>query len=433
MKTHGPKTPRSIRGLRNRRNLIGAIDAKSTQDADLSEGEIVNSFGTQFFSVTVPGNATPFIVANQTGGRSFAPGSKVILASFRGKPGQAVLGGAPAGKKGGTSTTRNTRRRGTAAADAAANQYAFGYDGLGSSVASLYNDGTYISTRGTTASEHTVTGIILTDSSLLVGDGSALMRTGDTLYVWDVEGAATYSYAVPAGWVGATQLYYQNGFLYWCEMESVTGQTTFDVRLRKADTDLGNVSTLSTYTSPDAVTDYGVPWTQWQTQAVALAFAVDADAAILYVESVVWDEADANDWHGLQIRFLLSGANAFREFDTPELGVDGLNPLAPAADFPCATGSAAFVICEPIDGVQSVLSKDDDASTTATGLWNPTDLDGITVSAFNVGTLGSILQVHSAVSGLILRGGGSGTIITSSIDAFDATPNYPSAMYFYGV
>ena len=74
----------------------------------------------------------------------------------------------------------------------------------------------------------------------------------------------------------------------------MTAQTTFDIRLRKADTDLANVSTLSTYTSPDASADYGgPPWLSWQVQAWPMAFAVDDDGAILYVESTIWDEADA--------------------------------------------------------------------------------------------------------------------------------------------
>lgn len=438
MRTHGPKTPRSIRGLRNRRNLSGALDAKSTQDADLSQGEMVSPFGKGFFSVKVPGVDTPFIVADQTGGRSFAPGTSVMLASYRGRPGQAVIGGAPAGKKGGVSSARNTRRRGTAAADQAANQYAFGFSGS-DMVAALYYDGTYLSTRASYAAPGTAwfTGCIVVDSSVVVGDGSALMRDGDTLYVWDVDGAATYSYSVPAGWTNATQLYYQNGFLYWCEIEDVSNPATFDVRLRRADTDLANVSTLSTYTSPDASVDYGgLPWLSWYTDSfpiLPLAFAVDADAAILYVDGKIWDEVEAQEWHGLQIRFLLSGATSYRAFDTPELGVDGVNPLIPLADFPCATLATTFAIAEPITSTQSVLSKDDDASTTAANLWGASDLDGNTVSAFGVGTGLATLQVHDAVNGHIIRGIASGTVITTAIEAFDETPNYPSAMFYSGV
>ena len=435
MKTHGPKTPDTIRGLRERRSLRGLLDARRRAEADLSTGEMVAPFGKGFFEVKIPGGDATFIVADQTGGRSFAPGATVLLASRSGAPGQAVLGGAPAGKKGGRSTSRTTRRRGTAATDAAANQYAFGFDASGM-VASLYSDGTYLSTRGSIAAPGVAffTGCIVTDESLVVGDGSALLKDGDTLYVWDVDGAATHSYSVPAGWIYATQLYYQNGFLYWCEMEDVTAQTTFDIRLRKADTDLANVSTLSTYTSPDASADYGgPPWLSWQVQAWPMAFAVDDDGAILYVESTIWDEADASEWHGLQVRFALSGANAFREFDTPELGVDGINLLLPVEPFPCATLATTFAIAEPIAATQSVLSKDDDSGTAAQNLWGASDLDGNTVSAFGSGSGLATLQVHDAVNGKIIRGIASGSIITSAIDAFDLTPNYPSAMFYSGV
>jgi hypothetical protein len=297
----------------------------------------------------------------------------------------------------------------------------------------LYSDGTYVSTRATeTEVGGSHTGCILTDSSHLVGDGSLLMKDEDTLKVWDVEGAIFYTYSVPGGWLGSSPPYYQNGFLYWCEIEDVVGETTFDVRLRKSDTDFGNVSTLSTFTSPDAVADYGVPWLSWRQEAQILAFAVDADGAICYTENRVTDEADANEWHGLQIRFLLSGSNSFREFTTPELGVDGTNLLG-GNPLPCVTiGTTSFAIAQPIDGVQSVLSKADDASTPAANLWGASDLDSTVVSALSVGTGGSVVQVHSTASGNLLRGVGSGTVITSAIDAFDAVPNYPTAMFYFG-
>lgn len=385
-------------------------------------------FGKGFHKLTTPAG-TEYTVGDASG-MTFAPNAQVMVANPGGLGHRAVLGKAPPNRNGGAARTRNPRRRGTVVLDA--NQYAFGSDGVDMH-AMLYSDGTYVSTRATATDVNgSYTGCILTDSSLIVGDGSLLMKDGDTLKVWDVEGAVFHTYSVPAGWLGSTTAYYQNGFLYWCEIEDVVGETTFDVRLRKADTDFGNVSTLSTFTSPDAVADYGIPWVSWRQEALIDAFAVDADGAIFYIENRVTDEADANEWHGLQVRFLLSGSNSFREFTTPELGVDGVN-LSAIEALPCVTiGTTSFAIAQPIDGVQSVLSKADDASTSAANLWGASDLNSTVVSALSIGTGGSVLQVHSATSGNLLRGVGSGTVITSSIDAFDDVPNYPTALFYFG-
>lgn len=428
MKTHGPNSPQTIRGLLNRRSQRAILDTRAHQEADILMAPMAAPFGKGFHKLTTPAG-TEYTVGDASG-MTFAPNAQVMVANPGGLGHRAVLGKAPPNRNGGAARTRNPRRRGTVVLES--NQYAFGSDGLGSMLAMLYDDGTYVSTRATeTEVAGDYTGCIVTDSSLIVGDGSLLMKDGDTLKVWDVEGAIFHTYTVPAGWLGSSPAYYQNGFLYWCEIEDVTGETTFDVRLRKSDTDFGNVSTVSTFTSPDAVADYGSPWLSWLQEAHAIAFAVDEDAAIFYTENKVTDEADANEWHGLQVRFLLSGSNSFREFDTPELGVDGINPLG-GNPLPCVTvGTTSFAIAQPIDSVQSILAKSDDASTPASNLWGASDLNSTVVSALSIGTGGSLLQVHSAASGTILRGISSGTVIASSIDAFDGT-NYPIAMFYFG-
>lgn len=429
MKGNGPNSPQTVRGLLNRRSQRAILDTRAHQEADILMAPMAAPFGKGFHKLTTPAG-TEYTVGDASG-MTFAPNAQVMVANPGGLGHRAVLGKAPPNRNGGAARTRNPRRRGTVVLDA--NQYAFGYDVDSNLLAMLYADGAYVSTRATAADPGGLhTGCILTDSSLIVGDGSLLMKDGDTLKVWDVEGAVFHTYSVPAGWLNSSQPYYQNGFLYWCEIEDVTGATTFDIRLRKSDTDFGNVSTLSTFTSPDAVADYGVPWLSWLQETNILAFAVDSDGAVCYTENSVTDEQDANEWHGLQIRFLLSGSNSFREFTTPELGVDGINPLG-GNPLPCVTiGTTSFAIAQPIDGVQSVLSKADDASTSAANLWGASDLNSTVVSALSIGTGGSVLQAHSATSGNLLRGVGSGTVITSSIDAFDTTPNYPTALFYFG-
>lgn len=435
MKTHGPNSPQSIRGLRDRRSQRGLLDTRRMTESDLRAGEMISPFGKGFFKVKNPGGGSDYIVADQTGGRTFAPGSTVVLGSYTGLPGEAVLGGAPAGKKGGGARTRNPRRRGTAAA--AANQYAFGGDGV-DLYAMLYADGTYVSTRATISEFGTTPcGCILEDSSEILGDGSLLMSGGGSHYVWDVESASTYSYAIPSGWTNATNVYYQNGYLYWVEFEDIptggigVGDATFDYRLRRSATDLSGVSTLLTVTSANA-NSYGVPYTIYDDAPEPIAFAVDTDGAVLYMGYFVSESINHEDteWHGLQVRFALSGSSANRAFTTPEMAVDGFGTSV--GPYHAVTlGGTSYAIAAVDNGVSSVVSKGDNASAGPSNLWGASDLDDVLVAALSLGTGGSVIQAYSAL-GIIVRGIASGVVITSSVDAFAAGPTYPSAMYYFG-
>lgn len=127
--------------------------------------------------------------------------------------------------------------------------YAFWADGR----AGLYIDGTFVSYRSTSGPAiPEAPSLIHIDSEAIVGPGSIAFRVDSTnLSVWDVDGAATYDYAVPAGWV-TTPPVYADGFLWWIEREAVqhggTGTHKTYFRLRKSRTDLAtDLATVYTY------------------------------------------------------------------------------------------------------------------------------------------------------------------------------------------
>ena len=445
MKRHGPNSPLTIRGLRDRYSQRGNLDARAQMEADLGTAEMVGPWGKGFDLMKNPGGSQTYIVGNLAGG-TLAPGASGLVGNTSGRPGALQrLGRSPAGKKGPGNAARSARRRGSVTTPA--NQYAFGSDGLGSMLAMLYADGVYVSTRATeTEISGAYTGCILSDSSLVLGDGALLLHDTTSLKVWDVENAAFYSYAVPSGWVNPTALYYQGGYLGWCEFEEIpqaevgTGDATFDYRLRKAATDLTSVTTVATVTSANAST-FGVPFTAYDHPPEPWAFGVDADGAILYMGFEVTEiiNYETIEWHGLQSRFATAGgAPSTRAWTLSELG-DGIDNAPPtfAGGFPAATiGTSSLAICAPEPALHSVLSKSDDASSAAASLWGDSDLDAITgLLSFNVGTGGAVLQVCAGTSGgaeALYRGVGGGTVVTETIEPFDEVPNTPTAFYYYG-
>ncbi len=421
--------------------MRGLLDTRQHQEADISMETMSSPFGKGFHNLKTA-SGTVYTVADQTGGRTFAPETQVMVAAPDGQIFRAVLGGAPAGKKGGVSRSRSRRSSGSVGGDA--NQYAFGVDGLGNMLALLYSDGVYLSTRATEVEVSGVyTGCILTDSSLVVGVGSLLLHDGSQLKVWDVEGGTFYSYSIPSGWTNASPLYYQNGVLYWAEVEDIptgaigSGDATFDYRLRTAATDLSGVTTVTTVTSA-AASSYGAPYTIYDLPPEPWAFAVDANGAILYLGVSVNEivNHEVLGWFGLQARFALAGgAPDTRAFVATEFRDSATTSPQAGGGFYCATiGSEGFAICAEYNDGHSVLAKSDNASTAAVDLWGVDDFiaSGAIPRSFNVGTGGSVLQVYSSDVVTILRGVTGGVVISAAVEAFDATPNYPSAMFYFG-
>lgn len=429
----------TIRRVSRRSTIWGALDARRTAEQDIQYDRFVRPRGLGGAIVTGPSGGQERYVSNPMG-RTFRPGSTVPLGSSSGEGGEFVIAGPPGGRRGSRPASRAVRPYATFV-PSASNQYAFGSDGLGSMLALLYSDGTYVSTRATeTEVSGDFVGCILSDSSEIVGDGSALMfdSSGSTLRVWDVVGEAVYSYTVPSGWTNPTHPYYQNGYLYWCEFEDITpadvgsGEATFDYRLRRSATDLSSVTTVLTVTSANA-NSYGLPFTAYQEPAKPIAFAVDEDGAVLYLEVIVTEitNHEITEWEGLQVRFDLAGSAANRAFTTPEMAVNGSGYIG-MQHHSVTVGGASFAIAAKDTGVASIVAKADNASAGPTDLWGATDLDGRYVSALSIGTGGLVLQVHDAPNGLILRGAASPpAVVASTIDPFDGT-NFPLAMFYFG-
>jgi hypothetical protein len=428
-KRTGGGTPQGTVGRVARRGTIwGALDNRRTAEQDVREIKFVRPRGSSGAIIVNPGGGQEGYAANLLG-KTLRPGTTALALSKSGEGGDNIIPASAVGRKGAIPATPSRRPYATPAA-ATPNQYAFGVDGLGSMLAMLYSDASYLSTRATTAElTGNPCGCILTDSSEVVGVGSLLFVGSTALYVWDVEGATVYSYAVPGGWTNPTNLYYQNGFLYWVEFEDIpaggigSGDSTFDYRLRRANTDLTSVTTITTATSPDA-TDYGPPYNIYDSDPMVWAFAVDADGAILYIGVALSESTNYEDASevGLQVRFALAGgAPSVREWSASELGGGTLADGVGLGGYHCATiGGLSFAI-------EAIYAKADDASGAASSLWPSVS---VTRESFNVGTGGSVLQVYG--SRTLLRGVASGTLITDAVEAFDSTPTYPFAMYYFG-
>lgn len=423
MKTHSQNSPQTVRGLRNRRSPRATLDTRWQQEADIRTAEYVGPFGKGFHKVKNPGGETEYIVADSTGGRTFAPGTAVKLGSDSGTAGETLLGGPPPGKQGGGKRTNARRRRGTAAVES--NQYAFGNDGSDLS-AMLYSDGTYVSTRLTiTIPSETVCGIILTDTSLLVGDGSALLSNlEDSIKVWDVEGATMYTHTVAAGWVLAAWPVYYDEAVYWLEIEddstfSGHAQATMGIRIRTAATDLTGVATAATATLDATEYDHGNGTDHYDPDAfVAGSFMVDADGAVAYLK-VFHNEPG----HGVvqsqhyQFRFALpGGSETHREYDMDTYPIEGRF---------CATLASGTFIAAADD---SILEKTDDASAEATVL--DSGLEGYSAS-INIAPNGTTRQVCNATGPALDRIYRNGSLVASAIDAFNGT-NYPTQMFYFG-
>jgi hypothetical protein len=132
---------------------------------------------------------------------------------------------------------------------------------------------------------------------------------------------------------------------------------------------------------------------------------------------------ERTDLWKIQFRFLLvGGAPTVRQWSDPE-----------TVEFYGATiGTSSFALAYWNASPPDIYSKSDDATAAAAILWTTGTLSSIGIGAFNVGTGGSVLQVHSFATSTLVRGVGTGAVITTSIDAFDTTPNYPTAMFYYG-
>lgn len=387
MKTHGPNSPQDIRGLRDRRSSRGVLNTRRMAEADMRTGEMVQPFGNGFFRVKNPGGAVDYIVADQTGGRTFAPGSSIILASDTGTQGESVLGGAPPNKKGGVSRTRSPRRRGTVTAEN--DYYAFWSDGR----AGLYSDGSFVSYRATGGP--TIAGtpsLIHADGASLVGDGSIVYRVdSENLASWDVENELDYTYAVPAGYV-ATPPVYADSWVWWIEREAVQhgspGAYKTYFRLRKSRTDFSSVSTVATYECEHYI-GFSVNW----DVAGAMRFALTTSGAIAHAD---WEDSVATEVIGtINVRIARDGGSA-ADSGWPAVGPGtdigawqfDVGLPTPTGDSFCSVVGGTFVV------VPAIL--DDSETATPASAWPETDdWTSIGVTNPSLSLTGSVAAIYS--------------------------------------
>lgn len=102
----------SVKGLVKQRTLSGQMERRRSAESDLRPGQIVGAYGKGYSIVVNPGGTQRYIVRNQAGNRTWAPGAQVMIGSFSAMPGEAILGGPPAGNEGGSTFGGRSRRPG---------------------------------------------------------------------------------------------------------------------------------------------------------------------------------------------------------------------------------------------------------------------------------------------------------------------------------
>lgn len=434
---HGGRKFRSIREAMDRRTVEGAKNARREAEADIRRASYVGPEGRGYDLVEDFVTGEQYVVKDLSGGRSMKPGSEVPIGGYSGSAAMFRLGSPAGGGSKFGAPSRGRRRYSTVEAAEEANQYAFG---SGSTVAMLYNDGTFLSTRQTRIEDDldTVCACILTDPSELVGDGSAITTSHQT---WDVESDTVYSYTIPSGWNQRGNPYYRAGKIYWIESSDIeepvgpppiTGSETFQFRLRRANTDWTSDETLATVTL--TATDFGVPWTYWMQEVdddEAQSVFVDDDAAVIYVNQRLGEpNGEGIEYAKLQYRITLSGTvSGSREYDTPDEP-----PLSTGATI---SGSSFLVLTYAGSDPSSVqlCSKGDNFSAGLSDLGSPFQIDSEATTALSasINAAASTFQVYGAAgeARYIARGTTSLTLVTDEVDDF--TPGTkPYSMFYFG-
>lgn len=102
------------------RGLPALLDGRRTSEADIRPAIYVRPLGNGFHVVRNICNEQEYVVADGTGGGTFAPGSIVSVGSYTGNPGEFILGGPPAGFGGASSYSIQLAVRGYATVPPAA-------------------------------------------------------------------------------------------------------------------------------------------------------------------------------------------------------------------------------------------------------------------------------------------------------------------------
>lgn len=301
--------------------------------------------------------------------------------------------------------------------------YAFWEDGR----AGLYIDGTFVSYRSTSGPAiPEAPSLIHEDSEAIVGPGSIAFRVDSThLSVWDVDGAATYDYTVPAGYV-TTPPVYADGFLWWIEREAVqhggSGAHKTYFRLRKSRTDLDtDLATVYTYEAAH-YTGFSVAW----DTGGQLKLCLTAAGAIAQAN---WADDVSGEVVGvINVRIERDGGGA-TDSGWPVIGPTGtgVDVWTATIGLPTAAGPATAVVAP---GFLAVQADDPEASPVA--LWSGVEWEvfGNTTSLSADGTEGTVCDTTNLVRGPASTGTPTNRFAVGSSPAPDEDP--PAYLFIKG-
>lgn len=271
------------------------------------------------------------------------------------------------------------------------NQYAFAWDGTpdGNFYAYLYNDGDYASTRGDiamtgSAQNPNLWTIIHEDSSATVGDGSLAYRGGSGVCVWDVEGGVLYETALSNTTRGG--IVYKAGKLYWIEDDGAG-----NLLVKESDTDLTNISTLSTIVH--GMSNFG-----------------GGSAGPIYNSSALFFEGTDNLGTTYRWRVAISGGA------TTSADITGEVSLMFAGGAPRSDGKPTFFSSDSLfEDYRLCVLDSDSASASVTEVWPSWSLvpqstaNGVVASMGTAGTSAQIYGVSVSGNGGAYRDATSGS------------------------
>ncbi len=391
------------------RTLAARLERFRRRTADLKPAIALGSYGVGHHVIREEGSNLERIVPSMQGRETWAPGSKVTIATHAGKSGPAIIGKAPAGQQGGSGFALRRYPPGPAPVDSDAPSFfvlfedpAFGshlamarYAATGAweaDIANLALPGSSVYANGAQ--------LIRTDPSETVADNSVLLvPTYGEVMVWDVEAGVAHridpldSHGNPAGlWP-----FWHDGYVYWAQFDHVTGSADYTYTLFRATANLASPTALGSITGtlpdPDAAVSNA---TSFAGRAASNGYY--ARAQLSCTDNPAVDEVVFFPWSG-------TGGTS-----TPGLGWAQTSNCT-GIERPGVAG-VSLVALDPTDppGLGSPLSTIDATSATTspwpavipayTGDGQPTG-NTIALDALQDGTALALARVHSNAGGTV--------------------------------
>jgi hypothetical protein len=271
------------------------LNTRREREADIREVVVVRHEGLNTIVVKNVGGDTEYRVG-VNGRRTFYPGSRVIVASNTGHPGEVVISDSPPASGGASSYTVSPGRYDfpTPTRDTGVPAYHAFFDvGNGTVIASVYDSlGGWVEDRAVAITSPTFTVerfcYIPTDSFAAVGDGSLAYWNGDgTITVLDPSAVSsnTFTGLTAGGWVGLG-VGYSGGWLYWLELGPPglayhVDHQTVTIRLKKCRTDGTGTAVVATQ-DYDSTDDFSPQFGKWAD--TVRGFRITPTAVVGFVE-----------------------------------------------------------------------------------------------------------------------------------------------------